>query len=303
MQRDEWKSAAELDFWTKEVERLSMAQYAKTDTMLFNVYKEVLDGINERLLWYVENYETLSFSQRLEAERLFKTAGEIDQIIGTARTKSQRAILDYKRMEAILGYESVGFVLESQYGFELAWMGLDQKFLESIIDAPVAGKKLSTRLYQNTNKLAKEATSTITRLTAQGKGYTYIAQRLSDLTEATYKQALRIARTEGGRVRSLTTQKGYKDTVGMGIDLQKRWIATLDRRTRDAHRHLHGETVGVDEMFMSDGYEAEGPHLFGVAAQDVNCRCTSSPVVMGYDIGIPKNSPKLGMTFAMWKGV
>lgn len=60
----------------------------------------------------------------------------------------------------------------------------------------------------------------------------------------------------------------------MGIKVQKKWLATLDSRTRDAHALLDGQVQDVDKPFQSQ----LGPIMFpGDPAADpgnvYNCRC------------------------------
>lgn len=151
----------------------------------------------------------------------------------------------------------------------------------NLVNTPVAGKRLSNRLYQHRDKLADNVTHNIITGLFEGKSYGEIARRVNEETEASYKQALRIARTEGGRTQSTTTQKGYVEAKKKGIDIQKRWLATLDKKTRHDHRELDGQTIEVHEKFSIRGYTAEGPRLFGIASEDVNCRCTTIEVVDG----------------------
>lgn len=282
MQKDDWKSDIELDAWTNELERISNKNYKTADAAIFRAYKESLDEIKEQLQEYVENYENLTFSQRLEAERLFRTAGQIDEVLDTNFKHVGQSITQYKTAEAALGYNGVFYTIEGKenLNFAATQFGLDQKFIENVVNAPVAGKRLSTRLYKNRNKLAREATNLIIRETAKGKSYGQIAKRLSDMTEASYKQSLRIARTEAGRVRTITTQKGYEDAAEAGVnELQKRWVSGLDSRTRETHGAADGQTVAHDENFLVGDSRGPGPRMMGDAGEDINCRCTTVPVV------------------------
>lgn len=59
-------------------------------------------------------------------------------------------------------------------------------------------------------------------------------------------------------------------------NVRKVWVATRDARTRDTHRALGGESVGIDDAFVSPSGarlrfpgDPEAP-----AAEVANCRCT-----------------------------
>jgi SPP1 gp7 family putative phage head morphogenesis protein len=58
----------------------------------------------------------------------------------------------------------------------------------------------------------------------------------------------------------------------------KRWIATLDNRTRDSHREVHGLVVELLDNFIVGAGSGPAPGQIGLAEEDINCRCTIVPV-------------------------
>ena len=61
----------------------------------------------------------------------------------------------------------------------------------------------------------------------------------------------------------------------MGIEVKKKWLATLDNRTRDAHAYLDGEEAEVDEPFHSILGNIMYPGDPNADPANVyNCRCT-----------------------------
>ena len=50
-------------------------------------------------------------------------------------------------------------------------------------------------------------------------------------------------------------------------------VATLDKKTRKAHRLLDGQVRELDEPFVIDGQKAMYPSNFGIPSLDINCRC------------------------------
>jgi uncharacterized protein with gpF-like domain len=89
-----------------------------------------------------------------------------------------------------------------------------------------------------------------------------------------------IARTESLSVVSLARHEATKQAMeqaGFSADEVKRtWRATKDKRTRDSHSEMDGQTVGFDEPFVSgDGNELMYPGDPSAPASDrINCRCT-----------------------------
>ena len=55
---------------------------------------------------------------------------------------------------------------------------------------------------------------------------------------------------------------------------KKTWRTMTDPFVRDTHDYLEGVTVGIDEEFYTyNGDHAYFPGQFGVAEEDINCRC------------------------------
>ena len=78
----------QLNRWYKELIRLSETDYKKTDSELYNFYKDALKLLKIEIKQYIDEYETLSFSKQLEAERLIKVADRVDEILTDLNKKS-----------------------------------------------------------------------------------------------------------------------------------------------------------------------------------------------------------------------
>ncbi|MFK4936069.1 phage minor head protein [Lactococcus garvieae] len=251
------------------------------DNILHDFYQVALDEITAKLNQWLERYDKLSFSQKLEFERLLNINNEIRQITGQPSIDIAETIRKHVITEGHNGYNSVYYSIESKYNVNLNFSFLDDSYLKALMNSPVAGKTLSQRLYKHRSRLAKQVSDAIARGMTFGYSYSRIAQEIATISEASYRQALTIARTEGGRIRSNTTQQGYEEAKAKGVDLQKQWMATLDVRTRQDHSKLDGQIRDIDEPFEVNGYEGQGPRLFGVAEEDINCRCTTVTIVNG----------------------
>lgn len=58
------------------------------------------------------------------------------------------------------------------------------------------------------------------------------------------------------------------------MDVVKQWDATLDARTRPHHALLDGQIRELDKPFEVNGRKAMYPIGFGIASEDIHCRCT-----------------------------
>ena len=151
---------------------------------------------------------------------------------------------------------------------------LKSEELKTIIETPVANYKLSERLNDGVaERLKSNIKSELTRVFLLGYSYKHTAARLAELGYSSYRRALNITRTEAGRVQAIARQKSQMEAMKLGVEFEKEWISTLDNRTRSDHAKLDGQRVKPDEDFEVSGLKAKQPHMFGVAAEDCNCRC------------------------------
>jgi len=272
---------AQLDKWQQELERLSEKNYEELNSELFKFYKGALIDIKKQIKSYIDNYDMLSFSRRLEAERLLAVAEAIDEILSQTTNDVQEAILEFIEKEAKNGYYGVWYALEGTASLQLNFPILDNEYINELVFKKIDGMTFSERLYERRDELAKKVTDELQMAYLRGDGYQKVAKRVNEHTEATYKQALRIARTEGGRTQSSAKQRGYEQAKKIGVKLEKQWLSTFDKKTRHDHRELDGQTVPINGYFKINGYKAKGPRLFGVAKEDINCRCTTIAIVNG----------------------
>ena len=120
----------------------------------------------------------------------------------------------------------------------------------------------------------------ITSAILQGKSIPEIAGDLERVVGMNENSAVRNARTAVTSAQNAGRQASYEHAAAMGISVRKRWVATLDRRTRDSHRHMDGKEVPYDEPFITDlGSVMMYPGDRNGKPGDVyNCRCTMRTV-------------------------
>lgn len=100
-----------------------------------------------------------------------------------------------------------------------------------------------------------------------------------DVVKGVAARAEKIYRTELGRVFELSAESQRQKALELEPDLQKRWVATGDGRTRDSHLAAHGQIVDVDDPFIVGGEELRFPKdPAGSAKNTIQCRCTVSTV-------------------------
>lgn len=149
----------------------------------------------------------------------------------------------------------------------------------------------------------RKLTSAITQGILQGESIPKIAKRLGSVADMDRKAAIRNARTYTTAAENKGRIDSYDRAEQMGIKVKKKWMATLDDRTRVEHRHLDGQVRDNDEPFETDGYEIMFPGDPSAEPEMIyNCRCTLVAEIEGYQYQDERNDSKLGdMTYEEWK--
>lgn len=122
----------------------------------------------------------------------------------------------------------------------------------------------------------------------QGDSIPELAQRIAGNVDRRGKaDAVRYARTMATGAQNAGRYDAYRRARDLGINLVIEWVATLDNRTRHAHREMHGERTTVDEPFYTpDGFTIYYP---GQGGEDIpqryiwNCRCSLLAWVEGFE--------------------
>ena len=147
---------------------------------------------------------------------------------------------------------------------------------------------------------SRHVTAAVTQAVLQGQTAPQLAASIAGIAAMDQRAAMKAARTAITSAHSLGKLKGYERAAGMGIGIEKQWLAALDSRTRGSHRHLDGEVVELDAEF-SNGLKYPGDPD-GPAPEVYNCRCTLVPVIGDVEYGEAERANKLGkMSYEEWK--
>lgn len=157
----------------------------------------------------------------------------------------------------------------------------------------------------------KQITASVTSSILQGKSIKHMADDLQKrITTMSRDSAIRTARTAVTGAQNAGRMDSYAAAEKMGIKLKKRWLATLDARTRYSHAMLDGEQVAQDKKF-SNGCRFPGDPQ-GPPWEIYNCRCTLVAALDGIDTSSVQRrarNPATGqtevisdMSYAEWAG-
>jgi len=283
------------DHAAAKIEKRIGAVYGQAKTEMEAELKKLKDDYGPKLSWKhqqlmngeitKEQYDSWIRMQVLREEILRKKIEQCSAIMLHANQKAV-AIVNGETMNVFAENANFqSYQITQDTGMNLSFAVYDEKTVERLIkDRPellprkvVNGKKDKA---WNQTKIANSVTAAILK----GESIPDLAKRIARETSSTNGSAMvRYARTAMTSAQNAGRMEGLHRAKDMGIKVKKRWLATLDSRTRDAHADLDGQTVDVDEPFMS----ALGPIMYpGDPSADpanvYNCRCTLVYEYEGY---------------------
>lgn len=244
----------------KEVEQKIRISNGKID-LLLSVYDELDD--KQKSLLQSQIYQK-KFQENIKRQ--------LDELIGNLNADSYDSITRYLTDSYYTGYIGTMYDIQGQ-GIPLI-TPINEK---QVTRAMTLNTKLSVPLYTrmgiDVGVLKKQIAKHISRGIATSSPYAHIARNIDGASNIGFNKAMRIARTEGHRIQVLSANDAQHAAKAKGCEVVKQWDATLDGRTRPLHRVLDGKLAEIDEPFVVDDIEVMYPGGFGIASQDVNCRC------------------------------
>ena len=261
-----------MDRRQKEVQRELLSHEERILDKLKKNYREALKDVKDRIrkmeadpAFEKDKIRHTKYQRMLEAQ-----LETILHKLGDENVTDMTAYLDTAYREAYLGclYGMHGD------GVDLI-LRIDEDKIEKCINKDTNELKFSARIYDNVGQLKEAAKSEIARGFSSGKDYVTVARQISLRAGTSLARMYTIARTEGHRVTSESEMDCMQAAKGKGADVVKEWISTLDSVTRQTHVELDGQVRELEEYFVipSSGAMAMYPGGFGIACEDINCRC------------------------------
>lgn len=259
--------------WQKQTQQHLYKNEKELIRALKKLYRKSLDDINIKIT---------DLLGRTDIENLSSIIYQVEY--QKALKKQIKAILDelyinnFKTVSEYLGTCYNDAFIGTLYDLQMQGVPLifpiDQ---DQVVKALTTNSKINeglyTRLGINVDDFKKQIISEVSRGISQAYSYQQIARNLKNVSNADFNKTYRIARTEGHRIQQEATFDCQCKAKDKGANIVKQWDATLDSRTRPDHIYLDGQIRETNEYFEVNGYKALYPGGFGVASEDVNCRC------------------------------
>lgn len=258
-------------------------RWLKTEIINSQTYRELLDkladdisALNDRCIDIIEEHTTDEYIKGAVAGLAMLGAG----VVGTTVTKQKQQALASMGLQVTLKAVTPEMFEATKATPMKAFYNKDN--IEDIIKRmprllPKPSEATLRRIRRERLKIWNRQVLNSQILTGIRKGESIpkIAKRLQTAVGMDETASLRNARTAVGAVRNRAEQDIAEKAQKAGINIKKVWLATLDNRTRDSHRHMDGVQVFPDEKFDVNGSKMMFPKdPEGAPAEVYNCRCT-----------------------------
>lgn len=235
-------------------------------------YKDALGEINSKIeiLMARQDADMQHVIYQIEYQKALKT--QIQAILETLQANEFETVSEYLTQSYEDGFIGTMYDLQKQ-GIPLIFPIDQEQVVEAIQHETKLSENLYTALGHDIKDLQKKISGEISRGLSSGQMYSEITRNIASWARIPRNNAIRIARTEAHRIQSKASLNACNKAKSKGADVVKQWDASLDGKTRDAHRQLDGQIRELDEPFEINGHKAMHPSGFGRPEEDINCRC------------------------------
>ena len=302
----------------------------RLERKLAKVYAEAQKDMQEKLDEYIAKFRKEDAQKRQDVAAGIITQSEYDEwrkgaifqgkmwrakvkqitdSLADANTQSLRLIRGEQLNTFAEGLNHEQYVLEQNTGLSVNFGVYDADTVSRLVrDEPDLLPKKTLNRTKDSRWNHKKVTSAVLQGIIQGESIDDIAKRIALATSQQNRKAMiRYARTATTGAQNAGRMETMHRAQGMGINVRKKWMATLDARTRDSHQHMDGKTVDVDDKFPNGLMYPGDPS--GPAAEVYNCRCTLVYVYPDYPTSpgerldnITGEHVRGDMTYAEWAG-
>jgi len=268
--------------------------------------KELQKELNNSLDWskilnMKDKHRRLAESRK--RNRLNKLISKMSYIIKN-KNKVALGLIDGKLIDVFADNYNWGvYSLENMTGFNLDFTLYSREAVAELLkETTPVFTKMAYLGAKDLTTIRSDLRRQLTVEILKGSTIKDIAKKIDKVTDKNNNGSTRIARTEIGRIENSGRMKAFKHGEKKGLKLEKEWISTIDRRTRVNHRHLQGETVGLDELFSNGLRYPNDPN--GSSEEVINCRCTHIAEFEGIEKGAAElelDEKLKNMSYAEWK--
>lgn len=230
----------------------------------------------------LENAGVFYAAQRQSA--LLAHIAQIVDIYAKTGVEASSMVRNYATQAGADAYVATLFALQVTRAEFAEFSFMDSHAWQAIADGFVAGSNISDRMAKRTGRTAQELGDLLTQGLAAGKDSAQMAAMIREQGSQLFRYTRNVLHNETGRLYSAGNKVGLQQAADAGIEGRKTWYSNRDKRVRHDHAILDGHTIAYDAEFEISGHTAQMPHEFGVASEDINCRCRVHITRKGHDI-------------------
>lgn len=271
--------------WEKEIENIYQRELRKAGSEISDAYADMLVQFKKEGRDVLADPSNLTRTQKYNAQRKKALEKRIREVARTANPEIREATKDLAKKSGELGYYGTQYAMEQSAKAVIQMPKMSLRYLNTVVTDKIDGKRFSERLYRDREKMARLVSRELIKGAEDGTGYRELAVRLEAITENDMNHSYLIVRTESKRTRSTMHQQAYDEAMDAGVQLEKEWLhGGTANDPRDWHEEMDGQRVPANEMFETPrGNIGEGPGLFDVAEEDIQCGCYTVTHVVGIE--------------------
>ena len=315
----------ETDELIRQLEKKLNVEYAQATQEVAQKLREYFQSVTEKdRIWHQQlasgeitqkEYNNWRKGQIMMGKRWEELKETLAQDWSNTNAIARSIIEGYTREAYALNHNYATFTVERGSNINTSYTLYNRHTVEHLMRdnpkiLPLPGKRIDDLATQQ--KIIRWQEGQIQSVTLQailqGESIPHMAKRIAQtLGEYNHADSVRYARTAMTAAQNAGRHDAYERAESKGIKMRQTWVATLDDRTRDAHRELDGQTVDIDEPFTVDGFELRYPgDPDGEPYLIWNCRCTTIVQIKGFERDVSdlniRNTDHLGnMTYDEWK--
>lgn len=265
----------------KQTTQYELLSEKKVMEQLERSYQKALEDVKDRLRQLdertdVENRQAVAYQKAFQQG----LQRQLERILGKLHSKTYRTVQEYLQDCYLTGHTAVLYELQSD-GLRLSLPIPQDKVCQAAVNDTKLVKPLYDSIGEDFAGLKKHITDIVSAGFASGASYGDMANQITGKMIGNYAtlrggalgRAKLIVRTEGNRIANAARLEAARTAKQQGADLVKQWDSTMDKKTRPHHVQLDGQVRELDEPFEVDGRKAQAPGKFGIASEDINCRC------------------------------
>lgn len=227
-------------------------------------------------------------------QRAARTADRLRDVVGKGNPRGVARIISDAELQAVIATAEEQAAAAEHIGVQrvraivrMGWNEAVRAGLDGLEWNPVADPSAAklAEMVQNVDPYTRARTAEIVQGgLLRGDTVNEIQARLMRDISYSPVRALRIARTETTKAATVGSNIAYDDAANIGARFKVAWLSARDAATRQSHIALDGQTIDVGGRFTLTtgdhaGQKADGPGNFPAAAESVNCRCTTIPIL------------------------